>query len=451
MIVGGLVLVALVAAGLAYALTGGVTVQAAKVERREIREFIDEQGKTRLPHTYLITMPYSGRIEPIEMVERQPVKKGQVVARIVPSDLQDEVAEAEAAVERLDASIAENQDHRVELRTREQAELFHQSMLSTVKAAEARLRAGLERLNYAESYLSRIRKLVPSGAKTEDDVEQAEVQHVEAAVDYQQDALVAEATKSIEAATALLPKLVTDYIARKDLSREVLEKQKSEALARLRQAETRQQRGTMTSPIDGIVLGREESNERYLAAGTVLLEIGRLEDLEIEADVLSQDVVRVEVGDPVVIYGPATGREVERGFRGRVKRVNPAGFTKISSLGVEQQRVKVIVEFDPGDLAQLRKERDIGVDYRVRVRIITDSKPSALTVPRSAVFRSADGGWQALAVRNGVARLVNVELGLRNDDRVEIVKGLQENDIVVLAPESDLVEGTRVRPLVRNP
>jgi HlyD family secretion protein len=450
LIVGGLVVVVVVAAAALFAFSGGVSVQAAPVERGRIREFIDEQGKTRLPRTYLITMPYGGRIEPIELVERQPVKEGQVVAKIVPSDLQNDVDEAKAAVERLDASIAENQDNRVEMRTHEQAELFHDSMQSTVKAAEARLRAGLERLNYSESFLGRIRKLVPSGAKTEDDVERAELQHVEAAVDYQQDALVAEATKSIEAATALLPKLVTDYISRKDLSREVLEKQKSEALARLRQAETRQKRGTMTSPVDGLVLEREESNERYLAAGTVLLEIGRMQDLEVESEVLSQDVVRVNVGDPVIVYGPATGRDVEEGFTGRVKRVNPAGFTKISSLGVEQQRVKVIVTLSLTDLEKLRTERDIGVEYRVRVRIITDEKPTALTVPRSAVFRSADGGWQVFAVRGGRAQLVNVELGLRNDDRVEITKGVSEGELVILAPESNLTSGARVEPMVRE-
>ena len=95
---------------------------------------------------------------------------------------------------------------------------------------------------------------------------------MESAVDYQQDVLVVEATKSIEAATALLPKLVTDYIDRKSLARQVLEKQKSEAQARLRQAETRKERGTMTSPVDGIVLDRQESNERFLAGGEVLLE-----------------------------------------------------------------------------------------------------------------------------------------------------------------------------------
>ncbi|MEQ8784720.1 MAG: HlyD family efflux transporter periplasmic adaptor subunit [Pirellulaceae bacterium] len=449
-IVGVLLAVVVVAAAAVFSLSGGVSVQAAKVQRGEVREFIDERGKTHLPRTYQVSMPYGGRIEPIELVEGQPVEAGQVVARIVPSDLADEVAEAKAAVERLDASIAENQDHSVEMRTREQAQLFHESMQSTVEAAEARLRSGMERLNYAESFLGRIRKLVPSGAKTEDDVQRAELQHVEAGVDYQQDALVAKATKSIEAATALLPKLVTDYIARKDLSREVLEKQKSEAMARLRQAQTRQQRGTMTSPVDGVVLEREESNERYLAAGTILIEIGRLEDLEVEAEVLSQDVVRVDVGDTAIVYGPAAGRDVEDGIIGRVKRVNPAGFTKISSLGVEQQRVMVIVELAPGDLETLRAERDIGVDYQVRVRIITDEKSSALTVPRSAVFRSPDGGWQVFAIRAGAAKLVNVELGLRNDDRVEITEGLEADELVVLAPESSLTDGARVTPMVRD-
>jgi HlyD family secretion protein len=447
---GGVVLALLIVAAIAYSLTGGMPVQAARVERGEVREFIDERGKTRLPKEYLVTMPFPGRIEPIELVEGQPVNANQVVARIVPSDLENELAEAKAAVERLDASLAENADDSVEKRTREQAELFHASMQATVKAAEARLRAGLERLTYSESFLARIRKLVPTGAKTEDEEQRAELQHVEAAVDYQQDVLVAEATKSIEAATALLPKLVTDYIDKKSLSAQVLEKQKNEAQARLRQAETRKERGTMTSPVDGVVLERLESNERFLAGGEVLLKIGRMEEMEIETDVLSQDVVRVEVGDPVVVYGPATGRDAAHGYPGSVKRVNPAGFTKVSSLGVEQQRVKVIVELDSAALAALRQQRDLGVDYQVQVRIVTELKPAALTVPRSAVFRGADGGWQVFAIRDSVAKLTPVEVGLTNDERVEIVKGLAENDEVVLAPESSLVDDTRVNPIFRD-
>jgi HlyD family secretion protein len=206
----------------------------------------------------------------------------------------------------------------------------------------------------------------------------------------------------------------------------------------------------MTSPVDGVVLARPVSDVAYLSAGATVMEIGELERVEGDADVLSQDVVQVKPGDAVEIYGPAIGAEAGRGVTGEVERVYPAGFTKMSSLGVEQQRVKVIIRFADGVLAPLRAERDLGVDYRVRVRIFTDSRARALTVPRSAIFRAADGGWQAFVIRDGRAKLQPIEVGLMNDERVEIVKGIEEDEAVILAPESSLEDGDKVTPILRE-
>src|SRR5690606_22342502 len=120
-------------------------------------------------------------------------------------------------------------------------------------------------------------------------------------------------------------------------------------------------------------------------------------------------------------------------------RIYPAGFTKVSSLGVEQQRVMVILKFTPEELQRLRKDRRMGVDYRVRVRIFTAKKDNALVIPRSALFRGPGGAWQVFAVRGGKASLVNVEIGLLNDEAVEITKGVEDGEEVILAPESSIV------------
>ncbi len=203
----------------------------------------------------------------------------------------------------------------------------------------------------------------------------------------------------------------------------------------------------MRSPVDGVVLERAISDERQVSPGTVLLKIGRLEDLEVEADILSQDVVNVKEGDAVEITGPAIGATP---VRGTVKRIYPAGFTKVSSLGVEQQRVKVIIIINPDDLARLRTQRDLGVDYRVRVRVITAEKKDALTAPRSALFRGGDGKWQVFAINGSHAQLRPVETGLMNDEMVEITRGLEPDELVVLAPETSLKDGMRVKPIVRE-
>jgi len=221
----------------------------------------------------------------------------------------------------------------------------------------------------------------------------------------------------------------------------VLAKQKLEAETRLGMVELNRSRGTMTSPVDGVVLKRMVTSELYLPAGTSLLEIGRLEDLQVEADVLSIDVVDVKLGSTVEIYGPAVGSPPAKGT---VSQIYPAGFTKVSSLGVEQQRVKVVVAFQPSELDRLLHQRQLGVGYRVRVRIQVAVKDKALVVPRSALFRNPDGRWQLYAVRSGRARLQDVELGLMNDQQAEVVKGLNEGELVIVAPENNLAEGQRV-------
>lgn len=432
----------------AYAsLHNGAPVEAAEVRRGAISEFIEERGQTRLPMTYLITMPYSGRIQAIALREGDPVSEGQVVAQMVPKDLEISLDAAQAAADQLDAQIAETEDTSVEQTTKLQSERFVESMAHTVAAAEARVEAGRAKLNYAEKNLGRIQSLHERGATTEDELDVANVEYVESSIDFHQDELVNSAMASLQSATVLLPTAIDQYIDRKSLSVAVLRKELMEAEANLQKVRNDVERGTMRSPVNGIVLERNIENERQVAAGTVLLSIGDLSELEAEADVLSQDVVRVREGNLVEIYGAAIGKEP---VLGKVKRVYPAGFTKISSLGVEQQRVKVIISFDSGELPSLVTERGLGVGYRVRVRIFMARNEDALVIPRAALFRGAEGNWEVFAVRNKTVELQNVRVGLMNDSVVEITSGLSEKDIVVLAPEISLTAGTHVEPVLRQ-
>ncbi len=435
------VLAAVLVAVMAMGWSHGTPVEVARAEMGPIRQFVDERGKTRLPRTYLITMPYNGRIEAIGAVEGTSVKKGEVVARVVPIDLELTVDQAKAVVGRLEASLRENADVALENSALKQAEQFVESMEATVGAAQARMDSGKAGYEYSEKNFNRVQGLFEAKAAAQAEFDRAMLEKVQASVNYRQDQLVYTAMRALQSATNLLPTMVSQYIDRKRLMGAVLEKERAEAEAQLLQAQQAQQRGTMTSPIDGIVLERNSTNERFLAAGTTLLELGRLEDLQVEADVLSVEVVDVDAGAPVEIYGPAIGEPVAQGS---VLRIYPAGFTKVSSLGVEQQKVKVVVEFKPEDLARLRKERHLGVGYRVRVRIITADKPQALIVPRSALFRGNDGSWQLYAVDDGRVHVRTVQVGIVNDQAVEIASGLKQGELVIVAPESNLSEGQRV-------
>ena len=440
----------LIAVLLVWLLAGwfwpGMKVDAVRAKRERIFEFVDERGITRLPQTYLITTPSAGRVEGVALSEGMPVEKGQVVARFVPLDLDLAVREGEAAVERLKASIREAGDTSVEQTGYKQAEQFVKSMEKTVEAAAERKRSGKARLDYAAKDLQRVERLFPRGAQSQDELDRAVLQNIQSDADYQEDVLVHAAMLAMQAATNLLPEMVQQYIARKGLTKAVLEKQLAEATIHLEQAELNRRRGTMTSPVDGVVLNRFVTSEGYLPPGTKLLEIGRLEDLEVEADVLSVDVVGVQPGHPVEIYGPAIGSPPARGT---VARIFPSGFSKVSSLGVEQQRVKVIVRFRPDDLARLRRERNLGVHYRVRVKIETAERSNTLVVPRSALFRGPYGVWQLYAVRGGRAEIADIQVGILNDEQAEVTQGLSDGDLVIPFPDSTLTDGQRVTPVLR--
>jgi len=445
LVAGGLLLGVALVWAFAGGFSAGVPVDVAEATKGPIEEFVDERGITRLPKTYLITMPYNGRVTSITLTEGDAVEKEnpeKPVALIVPEDLKLTVDEARAVVDRLDAAMKENLSSELEKLAMEQAVEFVKSMEKTVEAARARLTSGKKKLDYAKSNLVRVMGLHRTDSVSDDELERAELEKVVSEVDYTQDQLVLAMAESLDAATKVMPRMVDQFVKDKTLGDAVLRKQRAEALARLEQAELNRTRGTILSPIDGVVLERFVSDERSLAADTPLLELGRLEELEIEADVLSLDVVRVEEDDTVEIYGPAIG---PKPVRGTVAKIYPAGFTKISSLGVEQQRVKVIIHFNQEDLRRLRTERHLEVGYRVRVRIITDRKTDALVIPRSALFRGDGGTWQVYAVRNGRAQIETVRVGMINDERAEVIAGLEPGDRVVRAPDSNLADGEHVK------
>ncbi|MCA9264546.1 MAG: efflux RND transporter periplasmic adaptor subunit, partial [Planctomycetales bacterium] len=304
LVVAGLALVTLFVAA---AWPRGVSVQVAPAIEGSIAHYLDEQGMTRLPQTYKVTMPYEARVLPIELEPGSEVAAGQVVARVVPADLESSVAESRAVVERLDASIRENDDTTIERTSEQQSLKFVESMRNTVAAAKTRMESGKAALDYAKSNLERIASLAATGARTQDDKERAQLGFIQGDTDYRQDELIWRSLVAIQAATEMVPEMIRQYISRKDLSRAVLEKQRSEAQERLAQAMLRQTRGTMESPVDGEILQRFVTNEQYLSAGTDLVEIGQLALLEVEADLLTQDAVEVAVGDRVEIYGPAVG------------------------------------------------------------------------------------------------------------------------------------------------
>jgi HlyD family secretion protein len=189
---------------------------------------------------------------------------------------------------------------------------------------------------------------------------------------------------------------------------------------------------TLRSPIRGHVLRLLQQSERVVSAGTAILQVGYPSQLEIVSDVLSSEAVKVKPGDPVLIENWGG----DRVLRAKVRTVESSGFTKISALSVEEQRVNVVMDFvDPPN--------QLGDGYRVDVRIMVWEGDNVLKVPASALFRRSQG-WSVFVVENGRARARTVEVGHRNALEAETMKGVGEGVEVILHPGNQVSDGTRV-------
>lgn len=193
---------------------------------------------------------------------------------------------------------------------------------------------------------------------------------------------------------------------------------------------------TVTSPAHGVVLKRMRESESIVPPGEPLLEIGDPMQLEIVSDLLSTDAVRVTPGSRAIVeqWGGDTK------LAARVRRVEPAGFTKISALGVEEQRVNVILDFtDPSSACGT-----IGDAYRVEVRIVVWEAQDVLKVPTSALFREGQR-WAVYRVDRNRAHRTIVALGHQTGQEAEIINGLNSGDRIVVHPSDTLKDGVRVR------
>jgi HlyD family secretion protein len=382
-----LAVVLVVAAILVAALwPEAVEVDIARAARGPLQVTIDEEGQTRVPEKFVVSAPVAGRLNRIDLEPGDPVRRGQtVVARITPAPptLLDARTQAElaAVVEAARAALGQAQ------------------------AERARADAARDR---ARSSLARQERLVEAGAISRDELEASQT-----------------AVRAAEEAYRAADFSVNRAQGELDAARVRLQRPGSLARA-----------VDVVSPINGVVLRRFRESEAVVPAGEPLVEVGDPSRIEVVADLLSTDAVRVSPGDPVLIeqWG---GRDV---LHGRVQRVEPSGFMKVSALGVEEQRVNVIVDFvDPAAAARV-----LGDGYRVEVRVVESQVEDALTVPVGSLFRRGDQ-WAVFVVDgDGRVRVQAITVGERNAMMAQVTDGLREGDRVVLHPPDTLGDGVRV-------
>lgn len=377
-VVGGLVAVAL------WPKT--LPVDTATLARGPLMVTVDEEGRTRVRDRFVVGAPVAGRVLRIELEPGDVVHAGDVVARLQP--------EAPAL---LDA------------RSRAEAE----AALTSARAAAGRANADEQRvraaLAQAERELARAKALVAESLGT--------TQQLEA-----RDADVRTLQEQVNAAVFAARAAEADVVR---------------AQARLAPSGTASSGRIVpvTAPVDGVVLKRVRESESVVPAGDPLLELGDPGQLEIVVDLLSLDAVRVKTGARVLVEQWGGDRALDA----VVKRIEPSGFTKISALGVEEQRVNVVLAFTDADGAW----KALGDGYRVEARIVTWEAADVLKVPTGALVRTGNE-WAVYTVADGRAARVVVTLGHQNGQEAEVTGGLDAGATVILHPGDTITSGVKV-------
>lgn len=360
-----------------------IEVEQAVVARGPLVVTVEEDGLARVRDRYTVSAPVSGTLARLEVHAGDRVAAGAALARVLPM-----------APALLDA------------RTRAEAA----ARVSAAGAGEAAAREAVGRAELAAEEatqaLARARSMAEAGGLTKVELDRA----------IYQERMAQGELRSARFGAA---------VAKNELAM---------AKAVLGGGAASKEEFPVLAPSDGVVLQVLRESEGAIAAGTPVLEFGDPAALEVVVDVLTADASRVEVGDRATItrWG---GEDLEA----TVRLVEPSAFTRLSSLGVEEQRVNVALGLDSPPERWAR----LGDRWRVEARIAVDEVADALYVPQSAVFRQGEG-WAVYAIVDGVARLRPVEIGLKNGMEVEIRGGLAEGDRVVVFPGDRVAEGARV-------
>lgn len=363
-------------------------VETGEVTRGVFRASVEEYGRTRIRNRYVVTAPLAGRMLRSTLKVGDAVRQGSVVATLLPS-----------------------LPPLLETRTRRELEERVGAAEATVQETQARLERATEQEAQNRADADRMKTLNRKGISSAQQLEREEL-------------ALRLAQRDREAA---------------QLRRHAAEHELAQAKALLARYNDQDSvdRWDVTAPVDGRVLRISQESETVAPSGAPLVELGDPHDLEIIVDLLTTDAVEVRPGADVVIDrwgGPEP-------LAGKVRLVEPAGFTKVSALGVEEQRVWVVV-----DITSPRSSwAGLGDAFRVDVRIAVAEIQDATLAPANALFRRGDG-WAAFVIEGGRARERAVQVIRRTVQVAAVAQGLAAGDRLVVFPPTSLVDGGRVTP-----
>lgn len=382
-----------------FAWPGPIAVDLASVTKGPMEVTVDDEARTRVRHVYTISAPIAGKVLRIS----QPSGANGTSLHIG-----DPVAANETVI----AVMQPMTPGFIDVRSRQELQAVLGAADAAINLAEAEVRRIEANLDFSRGELRRAEALARTDTIPAKALDKAKLD-------------VATSEAALESARAQL---------------EVRRSERSSIAARLIDPASTSPTTNATcciqvrAPITGSVLKIIQDSEAVVAAGTPLVEIGDLKDLEVIADLLSTDAVHVKPGSTVRIDGWG-GSPVQ----GRVVRVDPAGFLKLSALGIEEQRVRTTIDFDDPPAMW----SSLGHDYRVIVHVTTWKSENVLRIPVGSLFRQGED-WAVFSVAGGRLRMALVKIGNKNNRIAEVLSGLSEGDRVVLHPSDRTREGISV-------
>ena len=391
---------AIVAALVWFAWPAPIPVELAIVNKGPMEVTVDDEGKTNVRHVYTVSAPIAGKVLRIS----HPFgEQGAVSVHVG-----DQVKAAETIV----AVMQPTTPSFLDVRSREELQAMLTAADAAVTLAEAEVRRIEAALEFSRSELRRSEALAQTKSIPERMLEKArfDVATNEAAL------ASAKAQQDVRRSerASVAARLINPLTATPETS--------GDCCVQIR------------APVTGVVLKIIQDSEAVVLPGTPLLQIGDPLDLEVVADLLSNEAVQIRVGSPVRIDGWG-GASTE----GRVVKVDPAGFLKISALGIEEQRVRTTIDFSgpPEEWSRL------GHDYRVIVHVTVWGAADVLHIPVSALFRQGER-WAVYAMKDQRAHVTQVTIGHRNNRIVEVLSGLSAGDKIILHPSDRIKDGVAV-------
>lgn len=366
-----------------------VLVDAATIADGPMTVTINQEGKTRVKEIYTVSSPIAGYLDRSRLEEGDAVKANETVV----------------------ASIHPMSPPLIDRRTEAELRAAVDAAKSGVALAQVQYKQAEVDLTLARSNLRRAEQLAQTSIISQSMLEQTttEVQVKQAAVDSAKANIQLRQAELANAQAKLMP---FDGTFQSPTGGDCCVRVKA--------------------PINGVVLKLLVKSEQAVTPGTPLAEIGDPHDLEIVVDLLSADAVRIRPGDHAVI----TDWGGDHPLQATVRRIDPAAFTKVSALGIEEQRVNAILDLD-------KPEPELGQAYRVFARLVIWRSDHALQVPIGALFRD-QGEWSVFRIEDGKARLAKIKVGHMNDEHAEVLSGLEKGDRVIVHPNDTLKDGSPV-------